>query len=147
MYDNNVTQHKQEHVYPKISGAKTYLHVYKIRQQSTNAIPDLGHEVCVTTKRVCAIDLGSATCIGSVMNISNRILPATGLWKLQPNTQTLNITTSTDNNATIISMPSDVATSIASGSDTVTQRTSNANTEPVYKHNESYKIDSYRNPK
>ena len=69
-------------MYPNISGTM-HLHVYKTQQRSIGAIPDSKHEVCVTATRLCAIDLGSATCVGSVAIISNHTPLAIGFRKLQ----------------------------------------------------------------
>ena len=106
-------------MYSNISGT-IHLHVYKIQQQSTEAIPDLKHEVCVTTTRLCAIDLGSATYVGSAMIISNAHCRPLDFENYNKSIQISRIVTSTDNDVAVVTSPGDVATIVASVSDAIT---------------------------
>ena len=106
-------------MYPNISGTM-HLHVYEIQQRSTEAIPDLGHEVCVTTTRMYAIDLGSATCVGSAMIISNAHCRPLDFENYNQSTQISRIVTSTGNDVAVVASPGDVGTIVASVSDAVT---------------------------
>ena len=119
MCDNGVRQYKREHMYPNISGTM-HVHVYKIQQRSTETIPDLRHEVCVTTTKMCTIDLGSATYVGSVMIISNAHYRPLDFENYNQSTQISRIVTSTGNDVVVVASPGDVGTIIVSVSDAIT---------------------------
>ena len=106
-------------MYPNISGTM-HLHVYKIQQRSIGAIPDSKHEVCVTATRLCAIDLGSATYVGSAMIISNAHCRPLDFENYNQSIQISRIVTSTGNNVAVVASPGDVATIVASVSDAIT---------------------------